>query len=103
MRRLSVMPRSTVLASLAMLALVAAAGLAEPGLALTMAPALLMLALFAGGVRPGEALIERLRERRAPARRPRAVAVVWPRLKLVVRPARQFASALAVRPPPALA
>ena len=96
------MPRRTAWAFIAMLAVVSAAGLAEPGLALTMAPALLMLALFAGGVRPGEALIERLRERRAPGRRPRAGAVVWPRLELVVRPARQFASVLAARPPPAL-
>lgn len=96
------MPRRVLLAFAAMFALVAAAGLAEPGLALTMAPALLMLALFAGGIRPGEAIIERLRARRIAARRPRAAAVVWPRLALVVRPSRLFASALPVRPPPVL-
>ena len=55
MSRRFTMPRRTVLAFAGMFALVALAGLAEPGLALTMAPALLMLALFAGGVRPGEA------------------------------------------------
>ena len=61
-----------------------------------------MLALFAGGVRPGEALIERLRSRlRTP--RLRAVSAARPRLALVVRPiGRLLASALAMRPPPAL-
>ena len=102
MKRAFVMPRSTLLAFAGMFVLVALAGLAEPGLALTMAPALLMLALFAGGVRPGEALIERLRTRRATPRRPRAVSALRPRLALVVRPAgRLIASALAMRPPPA--
>jgi hypothetical protein len=100
MKRLVVLPRSTLLASVAMLALVGVAGLAEPGLVLALAPALLLIALLAGGIRPGEKLIERLRTRRVPAVRPRAVAVLWPRMVMVVRPARQFASALAVRPPP---
>ena len=102
MKRAFVMPRGTLLAFAGMSVLVALAGLAEPGLALTMAPALLMLALFAGGVRPGEGLIERLRTRRATPRRPRAVSALRPRLALVVRPAgRLIASALAMRPPPA--
>ena len=102
MKRAFAMPRSTLLAFAGMFVLVALAGLAEPGLALTMAPALLMLALFAGGVRPGEALIERLRARRVTPRRPRAVSASLPRLALVVRPAgRLIASALAMRPPPA--
>ena len=102
MSRRFAMPRRTVLAFAGMFALVALAGLAEPGLALTMAPALLMLALFAGGVRPGEALIERLRARRQTPRLPRAVSAARPRLALVVRPAgRAIASALAMRPPPA--
>jgi len=101
MQRLFRMPRRTLLAFAGMFVLVAAAGLAEPGLALTMAPALLMLALFAGGVRPGEALIERLRSRRD-TRRPRALSSPRPRLALVVRLAgRLIASGLAVRPPPA--
>jgi hypothetical protein len=102
MRRRFAMPRHTILAFAGMFALVALAGLHEPGLALTMAPAVLMLALFAGGVRPGEALIERLRSRREAPRRPRAVSAPRPRLALVVRPAgRAIASALAMRPPPA--
>lgn len=101
MQRVFGMPRRTLLAFAGMFALVALAGLAEPGLALTMAPALLMLALFAGGVRPGEALIERLRVRRTASRLPRAVSAPRPRLALVVRPAgRLLASALAMRPPP---
>ena len=84
-----------------MLLLVASPALAEPGLALSMAPALLLLALFTGGFRPGEALIERLRARFAPSRPPRAVSAPRPRLALVVRPAgRLLASALAMRPPP---
>jgi hypothetical protein len=102
MRRRFAMPRRTILAFAGMVALVALAGLHEPGLALTMAPAVLMLALFAGGVRPGEALIERLRTRRKAPRRQRAVSATRPRLALVVRPAgRAIASALAMRPPPA--
>ena len=102
MGRAFVMPRRTLLAFAGMFALVALAGVAEPGLALTMAPALLMLALFAGGVRPGEALIERLRARRVASRAHRSVSALRPRLPLVVRPAgRRLASALAMRPPPA--
>jgi len=89
-----------VLAFTVMFALVASAGLVDPGLALTMAPALLLLALLTGGVRPGEALITRLRDR-AHTRAPRAISHPRPRLALVVRPAgRQLASALAMRPPP---
>jgi hypothetical protein len=98
-----VMPRRVLVAFAGMFLLVAAAGCSDPGLALAMAPALLMLGLFAGGVRPGEALIERLQRQRELPRRVRAAAVVWPRLEFVVRPARLFASALVVRPPPALA
>lgn len=102
MKRRIVMPRRTLLAFAGMLVLVALAGLAEPGLALSLGPAVLMLALFAVGVRPGEALIERLLERRAGARHRRPVSAARPRLALVVRPAgRQIASALAMRPPPA--
>jgi hypothetical protein len=97
---MNALPRRTVLAFAAMFALVLAAGLAEPGLALTMAPALLLLALFVGGVRPGETLIERLLERRLAAP-PRATSAVRPRLALVVRlTARLLASAHAIRPPP---
>jgi hypothetical protein len=74
----------------------------EPGLALTFGPALLMLALFSLGIRPGETLLERLIERRATVA-PRAVSSPRPRLALVVRPAgRLISSALAMRPPPAV-
>src|SRR3954454_7486384 len=99
---MNAMPRRTAMAFAAMLVLVATMGLLEPGLALTMAPALLLLALFAGGVRPGEALIERLRDRRAAdAARVRAVSAPRPRLVLLARRAgRLIASGLAVRPPP---
>ena len=45
-----------VLAFVCMFVLLASAVVASPGLALTMAPALLLLALLAGGLRPGEAL-----------------------------------------------
>jgi hypothetical protein len=94
-------PRRTFLAFAGMFVLVALAGLAEPGLAMTMAPALILLALLTGGVRPGEAFIERLRERRAPQHPVRAQDHPRPRLALVVRPAgRLIASALAMRPPP---
>ena len=78
-----------------------ATGLVEPGLALSMAPALLLLALLTGGFRPGEALIERLRARFDSPRPPRASSAPRPRLALVVRPTgRLLASALAMRPPP---
>jgi hypothetical protein len=89
-----------VLAFVVMSALVASAGVVDPGLALTMAPALLLLALLTCGLRPGEALIDRLRaQARPPARR--AASHPRPRLALVVRPAgRLLASALAMRPPP---
>jgi hypothetical protein len=96
---MNAMPRRTLLAFAGMFLVVVAAGLAEPGLALTMAPALLLLALFASGVRPGEALIGRLLERRLAT--PRATSAPRPRLALVVRPAgRLLASAQAIRPPP---
>jgi hypothetical protein len=101
MNRAFAMSRRSVLAFAAMLVLVAATGLAEPGLALSMTPALLLLALLTGGFRPGEGLIERVRARFASARPPRASSAPRPRLALVVRPTgRLLASALAMRPPP---
>jgi hypothetical protein len=102
MKRRINMPRRTLLAFAGMFVLVVAAGFAEPGLALAMAPAVLMLCLFTCGVRPGEALLERLLERRAAPPARRAVSSAPPRLALVLRPAgRLIASALAMRPPPA--
>ena len=101
MNRALAMPRRSLLALAAMLLLVGVAGLVEPGFALSMAPALLLLALITGGFRPGEALIERLRARFAASRPPRASSAARPRLALVVRPTgRLLASALAMRPPP---
>ena len=101
MQRALVMPRRTVLAFFAMLVLVLGAGIADPGLAFAFAPALLLLALLTAGVRPGEALIERLRARAPHAVRARAVSSPRPRLPLLVRPVgRSFATALAMRPPP---
>lgn len=72
------------------------------GVALLLAPAVLLFCLLMLGLRPGEQIIERLRERR---RRPRAhraprsvtagnVAVVVPRTSWLA------ASPLAMRPPP---
>lgn len=81
-----------------LIALVVASAVADPGLALALAPALLLLGLLARGIHPGEALIERLRGVRPARQRP--AAIVWPRLARVVRPARLFASARSVRPPP---
>jgi len=101
MKRALVMPRRTALAFAGMFVLVGLAGVVDPGLALTFGPALLMLALFTLGVRPGEALLERLITRHA-ERPPRAMSAPRPRLALVVRPAgRLISSALAMRPPPA--
>jgi hypothetical protein len=88
------------LAFVVMFVLVGTAAFADVGLALTMAPALLLLAALANGFRPGEALIERLAERSRSAA-PRATSAPRPRLALVVRPTgRLLACALAMRPPP---
>lgn len=91
-----------VLAFGCLFVLLASALVASPGLALTMAPALLLLALLAGGFRPGEALIERLRDRHREVPLPRpAMRARTPRLALIVRPtAGPVACALAMRPPP---
>jgi hypothetical protein len=101
MQRARVTPRRTGLALVALLVLVLGAGIADPGLALALAPALALLALLSVGVRPGEALIERLRARVAPSRPARASSSRRPQLALVVRPVgRSLATALAMRPPP---
>src|SRR4051794_5816989 len=96
------MSRRNALAFAGVFVLLVCGAVVDLGLALTMAPALLLLVLLASGVRPGEALIERLRDRRcACAPRPRARSASRPRLALVVRPTgRLLASALAMRPPP---
>ena len=89
-----------VLAFIVMFALVASAAVVDPGLALTIAPALLLLGLLVTGFRPGEKFIVGLYDRSRP-RRPRATSTPRPRLALVVRlVGRLLASGLAVRPPP---
>lgn len=70
--------------------------------ALTMAPALALVAVLLTGRRPGEALIDRWRTQpsRSPARRA-PLRCGLPELSLVVRPVGgRFAAALAMRPPP---
>ena len=101
MQRALVMPRGTVSAFAGLVLLIALTGLADPGLLLAFAPAAVLLALLTVGVRPGEALIEKLRARfvARPARRARSAR--RPRLALVVRPVGcDLAAALAMRPPP---
>jgi hypothetical protein len=101
MKRALTMPRRSLLTLVGLIVLVAVAGIADHGLALTLAPAILLLAMFAGGVRPGEKLLERLHERRTAPRTVRATSVRIPQLALVLRPVgRLIASALAMRPPP---
>lgn len=76
-------------------------GATHPGVALLLAPALVLFVVLLLGFAPGEQLIERMRARRFARRVDRAprtlavrhVVVVW----RVVSPA---ASALAMRPPP---
>ena len=97
-------PRLAVITALLLALGVVGAGIADPGLALSLAPALLLLALLARGIRPGERLIDRWRERFSVRKHARAVSMPRPRLAVVVRPAgRLLASALAMRPPPHLA
>lgn len=84
-----------------MLAIAVLAVTVAPEAALTFAPALLLIGMLSGGVRPGERTLVRLIERRSDRlRAPRRT--VAPRLALVVRrTGRRLASALAMRPPPA--
>ena len=91
-----------VLAALCALAVLAPA-VAEPGLALALAPAFLLLAALAFGRFPGEQLIARFAvARRAVRRRRPPVLVAHRRPERAFRRAgRLIAFALAVRPPPA--
>jgi hypothetical protein len=77
-------------------------GATHPGVALLLAPALVLFALLLLGFAPGEQLIERMRARRFARRADRAPRTLAVRHVVVVRrivsPA---ASALAMRPPPA--
>ena len=91
--------RAKIAFAILMVTLVGVAIVSVP-LALTVAPAVLWLGLVALGVRPGERLIERLLRRRTD-RSADAVAVLDPRLPVLVRrTGRLLASALAMRPPP---
>ena len=101
MQRALVMPRGTVTAFAVLVLLFALTGLADPGLMLAFTPAVVLLALLTVGVRPGEALIEKLRARLVARIVPRAKSARRPRLALVVRPVGcSLAAALAMRPPP---
>jgi len=101
MRRVKPMPRGTLLAYAGLVLLFALTGLADPGLMLAFAPAVILLALLTLGVRPGERLIEQLRARHTAGAATRAKSARRPRLALVVRPAGcSLAAALAMRPPP---
>ncbi len=74
------------------------------GVALLLAPAVVSFCLLMLGLRPGEQLIERLRERRCRPREHRAPRTVAARVHAVVAPRTSWltASPLAMRPPPAL-
>ena len=101
MARLRAQPMARRLLPAVLLVAAVALVLTAPALMLAMAPAIGLFALVAHRVMPGERLIVRLRERRAPRRR-RAVAVQRPyTVVLVRRTGRLLASALAMRPPPA--
>lgn len=86
----------------ALVATAATLGVLLPGVALVLAPAMLLLAFLLLGIAPGEQLLERLRARRMAPRAHRAPRALTVRHAIVVRrrtsPA---ASALAMRPPPA--
>lgn len=89
-----------LIALLATVVIVAVAGLS---VALTLAPAIVLLTVLAHGIHPGEALIDRWRRARARVRRA-AVRLTRPDLPLLVaRTGRRLHAALAMRPPPAVA
>lgn len=93
LRRLAAGPAGVLLLG-ALLAVLA------PTLALAVAPAFLLLLLFASGRMPGEDLVVRLRTSRPVARR-RPVRIPAPALAIVIRPVgRLLVAALAMRPPP---
>lgn len=96
-------PRQTRFALLSALVVVALLLVdVSPAFALSVVPVLGLVAALIAGAFPGEALIERLRERRAmPARARRAPAAMRLRPSTFVRPVGRAATfALAMRPPP---
>jgi hypothetical protein len=101
MARLRAQPMARRLLPAVLLVVAVALVLTAPAFMLAMAPAIGLFALVAHRVMPGERLIVRLRERRAPRRR-RADAVPRPStVVLVRRTGRLLAAALPMRPPPA--
>lgn len=89
--------------ALPVLALLLFAAALSVGVALTLAPALLLLAVLLLGHMPGEELLDRLRRAHTERRRRAPRRLSAPRLALVIRPAgRALAQALAMRPPPLL-
>jgi hypothetical protein len=99
-------PRQTRFALLSALVVVALSMAdVSPAFALSVVPVLGLVAALIAGAFPGEALIERLRERRAMPVRGRRVSRSAPlRAPVYVRPVgRAAAFALAMRPPPVAA
>jgi hypothetical protein len=87
----------------ALVAVAAALSVAPPGVALLLAPVLLLFSVLLLGFIPGERLLERMRARRFPRRADRAPRTLTVRRVVVVRRIASLAtSALAMRPPPAL-
>lgn len=96
------MSRRRVALILALVGAVVLTATVGVSVALTLAPGALLLLLLAGGIRPGEQLIDRWRSTRARGRRRQPAPVAAPVLPLVVvRTGRQLHAALAMRPPPA--
>jgi hypothetical protein len=86
----------------ALVAMAAVLGAALPGVALLLAPALLLFGVLLLGFAPGEQLLERMRARRFARRADRAPRTLAVRRVVVVcRIVSLAASALAMRPPPA--
>lgn len=90
-------------AVLAAVVVLAGVALISPSVALLLAPALVLLAVLAAGVFPGEEALARARGRRMRTRPVRGPArIARPVLDDIVRPVGiALAYALAVRPPPA--
>lgn len=93
--------RTTVLSAVVALMLALALG---TGVALLLAPAVVMFCLLMLGLRPGEQMIERLRRRRCRPREHRAPRIVAAPRRAVIVPRTSWlaASPLAMRPPPVL-
>lgn len=91
--------RTTALGAVVALTLALALG---TGVALLLAPAVVMFYLLMVGLRPGEQMIERLRQRRCRPREHRAPRTVATRHRAVIVPRTSWlaASPLAMRPPP---